>query len=211
MKTQFIEFQAFGPISSFIELYQYTHIFLEQYEYFQKMSFRNRFQLLKPDGIQNMSVPIKGGRDKMHRPMMEVAINYEGKWMQEHARTLQTLYNNSPFFYHYQPAILALYNKQFTYLWEFCQASLAWVLQELQWEGQLGITNSYAEVLALGGIDCRNLFKPNNRHQISIPPYSQVFGSGFTTNLSILDLLFNMGPESVYYLQNAAFLDTKKG
>ena len=197
-----IEIQFFGPVAAYRALMPARRVELERYECFQKMSYRNRMQLLGPHGVQNLSIPIVGGREKKGVPIMEVEVDYSGRWMAEHWRSLESWYNRSPFFFHYGPMVKELLEQQPPLLWDLARNSQVWALRQLGWEGVLAETEQWNTLLPEGGKDYRNHFLPRHRMAVAVPPYQQVFGTGFESNLSVLDLLFNLGPDSYNYLLN---------
>ncbi|HSC52467.1 MAG TPA: WbqC family protein [Phnomibacter sp.] len=197
---QLIEIQLFGPIVSFIGLDKLTHIEIEQFENYQKMGYRNRFQVLSAKGVLNLTVPIVGGRDQKSKTS-DVEVDYSGRWLQEHWRTLESNYNRSPFFEHYAPSLKQLWDSRPQMLSEFCEHSLRWVVKQLKWTGTISHSNNYAIQVEEGVLDLRNKYLPKNRLMHSLPSYQQQFGNQFEPNLSILDLLFNNGPLSSRYLQ----------
>jgi hypothetical protein len=199
-----IEYQCFGPIISYIHLIHATDIEIEQYETYQKMSFRNRFQLLSPHGVQNLSIPLLGGRDQKGRLITDIEIDYKGRWLAEQWRSFESWYNRSPFFFHYGPGVKAIFDQRPKLLSDLAIASQRWVLRQLGWSGTLGLTSQWVGFYELPGqiADLRNQFLPRNRQMYSLNPYQQVFGPSFESNLSILDLLFNLGPQARNYLLN---------
>ncbi len=198
--VQHIEIQFFGPITSFVFLKDVSHIEIEQWENFQKMSYRNRMQVLGPDKVHNLTVPVVGGRNQK-RLTWEVEIDYSTPWVNDHWRTLESLYNRSPFFLHYAPGLKTLYNSKPKYLWQLALESLNWTLDQIKWKRELGFSKEWLpQEQNTDSMDLRGKFLPKNRHQFLIEPYQQVFGNRFENNLSILDLLFNLGPETAAYL-----------
>lgn len=195
-----IEIQFFGPIAAFASIHLVEEMVLEKMEYWQKMGYRNRFQVLGASNVLNISIPLQGGRDQ--RAMTTaLKIDQQGRWKKEHWRTLESLYNRSPFFYHYAPSLQQVWLQQHEYLWQMAEHSLRWTLQQLRWKGTISYTDFYSAPQAQDTSDFRNRFLPKNRTRFLLPAYQQTFGERFETNLSILDLLFNMGPEAGYYLQ----------
>jgi hypothetical protein len=198
--TTVIETQFFGPIAAFASLPHSQLLLVERCEHWQKMSYRNRAQVLGQQAVLNLSIPIVGGRDQ-RQPIDQMRIDYNGRWKQEHWRTLESLYNRSPYFEHYAPALGQLWWQQPALLIEWNFDLLKWVVQQLRWSGSLRFTDEYQPVYpAETSLDWRGRFLPKNRLSFSMPAYQQVFGQRFEPNLSILDLLFNAGPHSWHYL-----------
>ena len=198
---QIIELQYFGCINAFVTLYNATHIILEQYETFQKMSFRNRCQILGSGKVIDLSIPLIGGRDQKAFSK-DILIDNSQNWQQNHWRTLESCYNKSAFFEHYAPTLQALLFGKQDKLWQLNEAALRWVLQCLKWQGTISLSEKFEKKMTNEVVDSRNIYRPANRLSVQIPPYQQVFGSAFEPNLSILDLLFNLGPQAAGYLKN---------
>jgi WbqC-like protein family len=203
---QNIEIQLFGPIIGFSVLHKITHIELELCETYQKMGYRNRFQILTAGGVLNLSVPLVGGRDQK-RETRDVEIDYSGRWLQEHWRTMESNYNRSPFFEFYAPSIKPIFEKRPAKLSDLCVDSLQWTLKQLNWAGQLSFSQRFEKEVDNDVYDFRNRFLPKNRLNYPMPKYQQQFGIRFEPNLSILDLLFNLGPHSTAYLNNLPLLN----
>lgn len=202
--TQLIESMYFGCISSFSALYNADIIELEYDETFQKMSFRNRCQILGARKVINLSVPILGGRDQKSFTK-EVLIDNTQKWQLQHWRTLESCYNKSAFFLHYAPGLHQIIFGGHTQLWDLNEAALRWTMKHLRWKGIITHSKEYIKDLPPDVGDCRNRFLPSNRNHFQLIRYQQVFGEGFENNLSILDLLFNLGPQAGAYLKDAKF------
>jgi hypothetical protein len=195
---QLVEIQYFGCVSLYQQLIHSKHVVFEQYETFQKMGYRNRCQVLGPEKVLDLSVPLKGGRDQKAFTR-EIEIANENKWQVQQWRTLESCYNKSPFFYYYRDSLEKLMFTPYKRLWELDLASFNWVLGKLKLSIQVEFSQAFEKTPGNGVNDLRNFFKPANRQQQVLPVYQQVFGH-FETNLCILDLLFNMGPYSVEWL-----------
>jgi len=197
--NQLIEIQYFGCIVKFILAYKGKHLVFEQYESYQKMSFRNRCQVLGAGKLINLSVPLLGGRDQK-TAITEIEIDYGQDWPTQHWRTLESCYNKSPFFMYYADSLRQLLFLRYPTLWELDLASFNWVNAKLGNTIEVSFTDAFQKHAVDGIIDCRNRLLPANREAFMLEPYQQVFGNVFHPNLSILDLLFNLGPQSMDYL-----------
>ncbi len=167
-------------------------------EHFQKMSYRNRYHISGSNNAILLSVPLDKGRDQ-RAPMSSVCICNAERWQVQHWRTLVSVYKRSPFFYHYEPSVQALFEKQYTHLVEFNRDALQWVMQQLKLKIDIKETSAFVKDYAEGIIDLR---KENTEHAIT-PKYYQLFEDriGFQPNLSILDLLFSEGPATAAFLK----------
>lgn len=203
---QLIEIHLFGPIMSFSLLDRVTNIEIELCESYQKMGYRNRFQIVTAGGVLNISVPLVGGRDQK-RETRDVEIDYSGRWLQEHWRTLESNYNRSPYFEFYAPSLRMLLEKKQIKLSALCVDVLQWTLKQLKWTGEISYSQRFESKVDDNVYDFRNRFLPKNRLIYPVPEYQQQFGVRFEPNLSILDLLFNVGPHSRAYLNNLPLLN----
>ena len=116
---------------------------------------------------------------------------------------METSYNSTPFFEYYKDDIHAIYEKKEKYLFDFNMQLLEFTLDALGMKREILTTDSYFEGEA-GIEDARELFHPKKENtDTGSKPYYQMFAEkfGFTDGLSIVDLLFNLGPESVLYLK----------
>jgi|SRR5450432_2542 hypothetical protein len=198
------ELQYFPPISFFTALYKETYIYLDIYEAYHKMSFRNRCLIIGAQGIISLSVPLQDGRNQ-ELPMNEILISNTEKWQARHFKSIQSAYNRSPFFDHYRDELFNLYQKPFGRLGEWNLSCLQWVNEKLGWLAEIRFTETVVSYGADGFDDRRNQVLPKNYHQWSPVKYRQVFEerTGFFPNLSILDLLFNTGKEAGELLRNS--------
>jgi hypothetical protein len=198
--TLLIETQFFGPISAWASLSQWKEIKLEAHEHWQKMSFRNRCQILTQGGVKYLTLPVKGGRNQ-HGRVDEMELETGIKWKRENWRTLESAYNSSPYFFHYAPSLQALLMEEASRLFLFNLQCMEWMVNRLGWFGKISQTISFEKVANQDGVvDRRGKFMPRNRAEYRLPSYPQSFGTQFESNLSILDLLFQMGPQSLPYL-----------
>ncbi len=193
-----IENQYFGSINYICTLFQFSNIKIEQYESYQKMSFRNRCMVVGSNGVVNLSVPLEKGRNQKQL-MKDVRISYSGNWQAQHLRTIESCYSRSPFFEFYRDGVWTLLQKQELFLLDLNLAILEWLKKVMKFPGTISLTETYLKEYPSGIADRRNTILPKNFQAWPMPfRYTQVFEDrvGFLPNLSILDLLFCCGPEA---------------
>ena len=170
---------------------------------YQKQTFRNRTYICTDRGKHIMSIPIiHAGKANGRQKYKEVALDNSYPWQRQHWRTLETAYRTSPFFEFYEDDIKPLYTSSFELLMDFNLKTIATIFDCLQCEMPKLTSKAYEEH-PTDKTDYRFLVSAKLGNQLSMEPYIQVFGDrhGFIPNLSILDLLFNMGPNTVEYLK----------
>jgi hypothetical protein len=188
-------------IAWFQNAVQAEEILLESQEHYQKQSYRNRCHILSAQGVIPLSVPVKNGNKKIKAT--DVEIEYEQRWVDVHWRTIRSAYGNAPYFEFYGVYLQAVYEKKPKYLFQLNLEFLKLYLKFLKWKTPLGLTERYETHYPAPVLDLRNAIHPKRQpDNLDIKEYAQVFGKQFAPNLSILDLLFNLGPEASHYLQN---------
>lgn len=204
MKSLLIENQYLGTVSYYKTLFKYSYIEIEQYEYFQKMSFRNRCIIPGSNGLLHLSVPLQNGRNQTSL-FKEVKITYSENWVAHHCRSLETCYNRAPFFEFYKEDLFSMLKKKPIFLFDLNWELMQWVLNKLKASPQIHFTTQYQITPSEDTFDARNSILPKNYQSTWDPiKYTQVFEDriGFMPNMSILDLLFCIGPSSLTYLKS---------
>lgn len=195
----------FGPIDQFVTIAGFDEIVLESFDHYQKQTYRNRQEIYGANGNLKMSIPIKHvpGKNNAHQLLKDVKIENEFKWQREHLRSLQIAYQTAPFFEFFEDDIQSIYNNQFTFLLDFNLACFDLINDLLQLSVSYETTHEYHDNYTH---DFRRLATAKRESTIGLSKYDQVFMEkhGYISNLSILDLLFNLGNEAGVYLKNQA-------
>ena len=189
-----IESQSFYPVIFYKNSSQFSYILFDQYESYQKMSFRNRFMIAGANGIISLTVPLENGREQK-RLMKDVRISNAHSWQKQHWKTIESCYNKSPWFEFYRDELHALYSTPFSFLLDWNLACFEWSINKLNMPLSYGLTDAFVKNYGNDFDDQRNKILPKNYADFDAIKYRQVFEerTGFLPNLSVLDLLFCEG------------------
>jgi len=190
------------PIEYFHYLIKSKHIIIEQFETYPKQSYRNRYAILSGNGKLSLSIPVKKVNGN-HTLTKDIVLFYEEDWQLKHWRSIQEAYSASPFLLYYADDLESFYTKKHSNLLEFNLALTQTICHLIGFNPKISLTESY-EKGHHNCTDLRNAISPKLPSTIKdFPPYTQVFSDrhAFIPNLSIVDLLFNLGPETGEYLR----------
>ena len=198
--TIITDLQYFASIIEYKNSMQFRYFKIEQYEAWQKMSFRNRCIIAGANGLLHLSIPVEGGRHskKMTR---EVKIDNGHHW-----RSIISAYNRSPWFEFYKDEMEVFYHTKYDWLWDWNLDLLQWTIKKLSVDVAIDFTETWQKDYPPGQfLDMRSKVLPKNFDSFaeSCPVYQQVFEDriGFKANLSIIDLLFCEGPNAAHLLK----------
>ena len=237
MTTALLQTTYFGPVQWYQKLKRYDHCVIEQYDSYQKQTYRNRCVIATANGLQALTVPVEVGGKK--EEVREVRISDHNQWRRVHWNALQSAYSESPFFEYYADDIRPFFEQKYEFLIDFNEAIRQKMCELLDIETSVsyssgfrvqgsgfmvqgswfmvqdsgfmvqgsgfGVQDSGFRVQDSGFKDFREVIHakhPQDDPEFQPRSYWQVFQHryGFQPNLSILDLLFCMGPEAVFYL-----------
>jgi len=194
-KSTLLPAAYWAPIEYYAYLLQH-HCKLEVEEHFVKQTIRSRCQIASANNILTLHIP-KVRKNSSKTLVKDLRINHDTAWQKQHWNSIVSAYNSSPFFEYYQDDIAPLYEEKPSFILDWNNKTQELLDSLLNLEIVLPQTNSYQK--DIDGLDLRNYTFDKK----TLPPYTQVFSEkhGFIPNLSILDLLFNEGPNTETYLQ----------
>lgn len=189
------------PVEYFAHLNQYKHhVLIEKEEHLIKQTYRNRAHIYSPDGLLALTIPVIKG-SKVHTSIKDVKISYDFNWQRLHWMSLQACYRRSAYFEYYEHDFAPFYERRTTYLFDFNEQLLRMLLSMTKLKTELKFTENYERIYDERN-DYRLTFNAKKESNFEQKPYFQVFEErkGFLKNLSIVDLLFNQGPQTMNYL-----------
>jgi len=171
---------------------------IDAHENYVKQTYRNRCRILTAGGIDELSIPVLGGRKKI--ATKDIKIDYSQKWLNRNWRAIQSAYGNAPFFEYYAEDFLTIYEKKPTFLFDLTFELLTQCLNTIKIDIELKFTNDYHDLKKRPQDDLRSIISPKTNSNIintyNQVAYQQVFGNEFVNNLSVIDLIFCEGPQA---------------
>ena len=191
----------FAPISQYSAIYQSEAIIFEIEDNFQKQTYRNRCYIYGANGKLALNIPVKHKTTEGRKKTKDTLVENDFPWQQQHYKSLQSAYRSSPFFEFFEEDLLKIFNKKYTFLQDLNIDTHLFVTDALQMEQDFAKTTSYE--LTPNSTDYRGLAIAKKGIEIEMDSYIQMFDDkyGFIPNLSILDLLFMEGSNTISFLE----------
>jgi len=195
------------PIEYFVRILKEEKIYIEKYETYPKQTYRNRCNIYQVNGLQSLTIPVS--KPNGNRTLTkDIIISFNENWQIKHWRAIESAYSKSPFFQYFGPELLKYYQTPITNLVNFNTELLHYFLSKIGLKNiDIYFTENYFEQ-SENVIDLRKILHPKKTtNLLKFHRYHQVFEykQGFLPNLSILDLLFNLGTLSKSYIDEVYF------
>lgn len=193
----------FAPICQFGMIYQSDNIVFEVHDNFQKQTYRNRCYIYGANGKQLLNIPISHSKNRLKTKTRDVKIEDGSSWQKQHYKSLKSAYNSSPFFEFYEDDLMALFDKNHRFLLDLNLDTFEFINDALELHLNYTKPQEYHDSV---DHDYRILTNPKVNINYLSNSYTQVFDDkyGHIENLSILDLLFMEGPNSISFLENVS-------
>lgn len=191
----------FPSIANFVAIIKASNVVFEVADNYQKQTYRNRCHIYGANGKLSLNIPVHHTH-KNRQLYRDIKIVKESKWQIQHWKSLQSAYRTSPFFEFYEDELAPLFHLKESFLMDYNFNCLDVILDCLQLDLKYLKTTAF-EKDPKDITDARYLVNARKEKQFEFDRYTQVFSNkhGFIGNLSILDLLFNEGPNSINYLE----------
>jgi hypothetical protein len=191
----------FPNILFFSKILNHNRIFFEINDNYIKQSLRNRTLIYHANGILNLSVPVKYS-SKKNRKFKDIEICNDTNWQKKHFKSIKFAYQSSPYFEFYENLFEKIFKKKEKFLIDINLKSIALLFELIDRKLEYTFTEKYNEIYN-GYTNSREISNFNfSDKSLSFKKYTQVFETkyGFKENLSMLDLLFNYGPNYYNFL-----------
>ena len=197
-QSAIIEIQFLPTIAYLAVWKHYERVLIESKESYIKQTFRNRTRILSANQIENLIVPVEKGNRNI--PISEIRIDRKQEWAKKHIRSIQSAYGNAPYFEHYFDDIRDILEKKHRFLFDLNLELMEYLLNSLGIHRDLLFTQQFQKEYGKEYADLRSAIHPKKLISpvVFYKPvaYIQVFGKTFVDNLSVIDLMFNEGPDA---------------
>ncbi len=190
----------FAPISQYAAICQSDNVVFEVYDNFQKQTYRNRCYIYGANGKLSLNIPVKHKTSEGRKKTKDTLVENDFSWQQQHFKSMQTAYRASPFFEFFEDDLDTIFSKKYKYLHDVNLDAHNFITDALELNTNFTKTQEYS---IAAENDFRSLAIAKKGVEINMDTYIQMFDDkhGFIPNLSILDLLFMEGRNSISFLE----------
>lgn len=190
-----------APVEYYAALFHAGNALIEIHDNYRKQSYRNRCIISGANGPLSLSIPIEKP-EKGKSQMKDIRIAEHGEWRHLHWNAIISAYNSTPFFQYFEEDFRPFYLKKFRFLHDFNEELRQLIYRFIGIETVVSCTSEFIKEPSPNTFDLREIIDPKRSSDYKMPAYYQVFAEkqGFIPNLSIIDLLFNLGNEARMYL-----------
>ena len=207
--TVYLSSAYLAPVEYYTKLLAYDRVCIEQHDHYIKQTYRNRCTIAAPDGELALSIPtVKPASLKC--PMCDIRISDHGNWRHLHWNAIESAYNHTPFFEYYKDDFRPFYEKKYEFLADFNEELCHLVCSLIDIQPVMERTSEYKTGFAPGEADFRERIHPKKDFSLEDPDFSpQPYYKDYQTKLSFqhnnsnIDIIFNIGPESLLVLQQS--------
>ena len=205
LRTVLLTTAYLAPVEYYLQMCSHPQVIIEAHCNYIKQTYRNRCVIAMATGRQTLSIPIvKPASVKC--PTKDIRIAEHGNWRHLHWNAIVSAYNSTPFFEYYEDDFRPFYEKPARFLFDFNEELQELIFSLLDISPSISYSTEYVFTPPPEVLDLRESIHPKKESYMqNFRPYYQVFETkyGFQANLSIIDLLFNMGSEAALWLRNA--------
>lgn len=203
MKKILIHPAYFPSIAQMVAIVKADGIIFEVQDNYQKQTYRNRTYIAHSNGKLLLSIPVEHSKSSQRQKTNEVLMANQFPWRKQHWKSIQIAYRTSPFFEFYEDEIEFLFKDTGDTLLDHNLAIFKVICDLIGIYPPIEQTKIFKKDV-LECLDLRYLIEAKRENTLELTPYTQVLEAshGFMPNLSILDLLFNEGPNTLSYLES---------
>jgi len=200
-----IENQILPPINIWRKINKTSNVLIEQFDNYNKRTYRNRFIIISQNGPLTISIPLKKGKNR-NTPFKEVKISYDKNWISNIKNTLKTCYGSAPYFDFFFDDLMNIFNKKYIYLFDLNNNLRDFAIDILEIDTPFEFTKEYIPKYNNDFDDIRDKHSPvldlKKPDKNIVEKYPQVFEYkiGFFSNSSIIDAIFNLGKQATLIL-----------